>query len=387
MRNNSSLIRLGTVLALILWVGSPSLLATPQFARKYRRDCSYCHLAAPVLNARGEAFLANGYRLLAGLAPVPSHDTAPVAAWSSVDYDRRHNSITDRVFPSRLELISAGPIGRSRAAYFAEWRLLSLQIASGNSLLNRSGRFEDLYVTAPIGRSAFAVTAGQFRTTSQIDVSRRLSISEPQVFSAGLAGRAASTSRATGLRALSPSGRQPGVRVGWRQQLEDRPSDGWSATITVPFPGELTIPFTEGASFEVEGSPKGVVFESYRRSGISSVGGHVFFGDDRRLALAVGAFEIGSRVLVTAAGGLETVGAATESRYGIQGDVFFNGRWSATGRIEDRTGPGRRAAGIVGLNLHVPFGPAWFRQAMRLQLEQRIQAGDHRTLVSFSHVF
>lgn len=368
-------------------VASSSLEATPQFARKYRRDCSFCHLAPPVLNARGEAFLARGYRLEDAMTPVPSHKTVPLAVWSSLDYERRSNSTTNRGFPSRIELISAGPIGASRAAYFAEWRLLSQQIASGNALLNRSGRFEDLFVTTPIAASPISITVGQFRAISQVDVSRRLSIAEPQIFSTSLPGKPASSSRLTSLRGFAPSGRQPAIRVMWQQQIQDRPADGWYAGGAVLFPGELTIPFTDAASFEVEGRPKGALIESYRRSGVSSFGGHVFVGDDRRLAMAVGAVDAGSRILLTGAGGLETIGGATESRVSLQGELFLNRRVAVAGRIEDRTGAGRRVAGILSANVHLPFAQDWLRQALRLQIEQRIQVGDHRTLVSLSHVF
>jgi hypothetical protein len=370
---------------LLFGLMSVPLEATTQFARKYRKDCSFCHLAPPLLNATGEAFLARGYRMPNEMAPMASHKTAPVAIWSTADYERR--AATNKAFASRVEIISAGPIGRTRAAYFAEWRLLSQQIASGNTLTNRSGRFEDLFVTTPVGGTRLSVTVGQFRATSQVDVSRRLSISEPQVFSAGLPGQTASTPRVTGLRAFAPSGRQPAMRVMWQQAIADRPSDGWYAGATVVFPGELTIPFTDAASFEVEGTPKGVVLELYRRSGISSFGGNAFVGDDRQLAMAVGAFNVGPRVVVTAAAGVSTVGVATDSRYSLQGELFFHRLLSAAARLEDRTGVGRRAAGVLTLNAHVPFGPDWFRQAMRLQVEQRISANDHRTLVALSHVF
>jgi hypothetical protein len=361
--------------------------ATPQFARKYQKDCSFCHLAPPILNARGEAFVARGYRLDDPMTPIPSHRTVPLAIWSSADYEYRSNSTTNRAFPSRVELISAGPIGKTRASYFAEWRLVSQQIASGNTLLNRSGRFEDLFVTAPIAATGVSVTVGQFRSISQVDVSRRLSIAEPQVFNASLPGAIAGSSRLTGLRAFSPSGRQPAIRVMWQQRIEDRPADGWYAGGAVLFPGELTIPFTNAASFEVEGRPKGAVIESFRRSGVSSFGGHAFFGDARRLAMAVAMFDVGSRLIVTTAGGVETIGETTESRVGLQGEVFLNRLLAIAGRIEDRTGDGRRVAGVLTANVHLPFAQPWFRQALRLQVEQRIQTGDYRTLISLSQVF
>jgi hypothetical protein len=379
--------RFVAVIALVLAAAAVRLDATPQFARKYQRDCSYCHLAPPVLNAVGEDFLARGYRLREALTPVSSHETIPASVWSTVDYERRADSTTDRWFPGRVELISAGPIGNSRAAYFVEWRLVSQQIASGNTLLNRSGRFEDLFVTTPIGRSPIAVTVGQFRAIAQVDVSRRLSISEPQVFSASLPGRAAPSSRMTGLRAFSPAGRQPAVRVMWQQQGQDRPADGWSAGATVLFPGELTIPFSDGASFEIEGTPKGVVLESFRRAGMRSIGGHVFLGDDRELAMAVGAFNVGSRLIVTTAGGVETLGETTRGRFGLQTEVFLNPLLAVAARLEDRTGTGQRVAGVLSFNVHLPFGPERLRQALRVQVEQRLQMDEHRTLIAVSHVF
>ena len=374
------------VLAFVGFLSS-ELDAMPQFARQYKKDCSYCHLAPPVLNLRGEIFLANGYRLADAATPVPSHRTVPVSAWNTMDYERRYDSTTNRGFLGRVELISAGPIGKSGAAYFAEWRLVSQQIASGNTLLDRSGRFEDLFVTTPIGRSSISVTGGQFRAMSQVDVSRRLSISEPQVFNASLPGKPASTTRETALRAFSPAGRQPGVRVMWHRPEGDRRGDGWYAGGALLFPGELTIPMTDAASFEVEGTPKGVLLETYRRSGLGSIGGHVFLGDDRQLALGVGVFAIDPKVIVTAAGGVEASGDSTEARVSLQTEFFFHRAMSVAGRVEDRTGTGRRVAGVLTFNAHLPFGPDWFRQAFRLQVEQRIQTGDRRTQIALSHVF
>jgi hypothetical protein len=364
-----------------------TLEATPQLARQTGRDCSFCHLAPPVLNARGEDFLARGYRFAADTAPAASHErTLPVSVWNTLDYERRWDTTTNRAFPGRVEVISAGPI-RSRASYFAEWRPVSLQIASGNSLLNRSGRFEDLFVTVPLGRAPLFVTAGQFRSIAQVDVSRRLSISEPQIFNASLPGKPAANSRETGLRAFSPSGRQPAIRIGWQQSRRDQVAIGWTALVTIPFPGELTIPFTDAASFEFDGRPKGVILESFWRSGVTSAGGHAFIGDDRWIAQAVTAFMLRRQVVLTTAAGIEDVGGARDGRYSLQGEWFVNSWLSAAGRVEDRTGSSRRSAGVFTLNLHLPFGPRTFRQALRFQLEQRVQKGDRRTVAALSHVF
>src|SRR3981081_3495467 len=38
----------------------------PAFARKYGMRCSACHLAVPALNAYGQAFKDNGYRMKNG---------------------------------------------------------------------------------------------------------------------------------------------------------------------------------------------------------------------------------------------------------------------------------------------------------------------------------
>jgi hypothetical protein len=163
--------------------------ATPQFARTYRVDCSYCHSSPPRLNERGLRFIAAGYR-------IEGRDdrsrTIPLAVWNTIDLEWRHSAHLVKGFPSRVELISAGPIGRSRASYFAELRALSQSIGGDGRLLNRSGRFEDLFLRAPVTSSgALAVTAGQFRTLTQVDVSLRLSLSEPLVFSSNVPGRRA----------------------------------------------------------------------------------------------------------------------------------------------------------------------------------------------------
>lgn len=124
--------------------------ATPQFARTYRVDCSYCHSSPPRLNERGLRFLAAGYRI-DGEERSP---TVPLAVWNTADLEWRHSTDLAKGFPSRVELISVGPIGRSRSVYFAEWRALSQSIGGNGRLLNRSGRFEDLFVRTPVTSSA-----------------------------------------------------------------------------------------------------------------------------------------------------------------------------------------------------------------------------------------
>jgi hypothetical protein len=359
--------------------------ATPQFARVYRLDCSYCHSSPPRLNERGLRFLIGGYRLDETVQRSPA---VPLAVWNTVDLERRHSADLTKGFPSRVELISAGHLGSSRVAYFAEWRALSQSVGGNGHLVNRSGRFEDLFLRAPLSAgNTLSVTVGQFRTLTQVDVSQRLSLSEPLVFSAAVPGQRSTDARLTGLRGFSASGRQPAVRVEYQAVEAQSLTDGWFAAATIPLTGELTIPFTDAASFELEGRPKGVFLEAYRRWGLTSLGGHVFVGDDRRLATAVATYDLGGRLMLL--GGLGSFYAAgiTDTRFSFGGEATLSSRAVGGVRLDHRTGPGRDPAVMLYGNGHVPFGPAAFRQALRLQIEHRIQPANHATAFAVSHVF
>lgn len=360
--------------------------ATPQFARTYRVDCSHCHSAPPRLNERGLRFVAAGYRLDGGDERSP---TIPLAIWNTVDLEWRHSTNLVKGLPSRVELISAGPIGRSRVAYFAEWRALSQSIGGNGRLLNRSGRFEDLFLRAPVTSGGrLSVIAGQFRTLTQIDVSLRLSLSEPLVFSSSVPGRRAADARLTSLRAFSASGRQPAVRVEYQVTRAQSPADGWFAAATLPLTGELTLPFSDAASFEFEGRPKGMFLEAFRRSGLTSVGGHAFIGDERRRLLsAVVTHVLGSRFALLAGVGAFHATGVTDTRFSIGGEATISSRVVGGIRVDHRTGPGRDPAVLLYGNGHVPFGPSSFRQALRVQIEHRIQPANHVTGFALSHVF
>ena len=358
--------------------------ATPQLARQFRRDCSHCHVAPPRLNAQGLVYLISGYdsRTIAD-----SHQTVPVAVWNTVDFERRHSADLTKGFPSRVELISLGTIPRTRLAYFAEWRALSQSIGGNRRLLDRSGRFEDLFVRAPLSRgNGVAVTVGQFRALTQVDVSLRLSLSEPLAFSSSVpAVTRAGSVRLRALRAFSASGRQPGVRLEY-QRTTNNSTDGWYSTVTLPLTGEFTVPMTDGASFEFEARPKGIFGESYRRSGMSSLGGHVFIGDDRRLGSVVATHERGRVAFLGSVGVFNALGI-TDTRLSLGGEYLAHSMLIIGTRIDDRTAAAQTAAWLLYGNVHVPFGPAAFRQAMRLQIEQRIQRRNHVTSVALSHVF
>jgi hypothetical protein len=359
--------------------------ATPQFARTYRVDCSYCHSAPPRLNERGLRFLAAGYRLVGEERSF----TLPLAVWNTVDLEWRHSTDLVKGFPSRVELISAGPIGRTRAAYFAEWRALSQSIGGNGRLLNRSGRFEDLFLRAPVtSGGAFSLTVGQFRTLTQVDVSQRLSLSEPLVFSSSVPGRRAADGRLTSLRAFSASGRQPAVRAEYQFSQAQSPADGWFAAASLPLTGELTIPLTDAASFEFEGRPKGVFLEAFRRSGLTSIGGHAFVGDERRrVVTAVVTHDVGNRLALLGGVGAFHATGVTDTRFSIGGEATISSQLVGGIRVDHRTGQGRDPAVLLYGNVHLPFGPSAFRQAIRLQIERRVQPSNHATGFALSHVF
>jgi hypothetical protein len=382
------LVRIASLVAVILWFAAP-VEGTPQFARQYRVDCSYCHVAPPVLNRRGEDFLARGYRLETAPALMPSHATPPVAVWNTLDVEHRQSGGFTKVFPGRVELISGGTIGRMAAAYFVELRLASLHVAGPDRLLNRSGRFEDAFVTVPLDpRQSVTLMAGQFRSLQQVDVSRRLTISEPLAFSSSLATtRTASTPRLTGLRAFSPSGRQPGVQVMYQHGQARRPADGWFSGLTLPLTGELTMPFADDSSFEFEAHPKGVFAESFYRRGLRSIGGHAFLGDDRRLAQLVLSSDLVDRMHVTAAVGVGHARNVTSARVSLESSYLLSPQLIVGARLDHQSGQRRDPAVLLFTNLHVPFGPVAFRQAARVQFEQRLQPNDYRTLLALSHIF
>lgn len=358
--------------------------ATPQKARQYRVDCSHCHVAPPRLNARGLALLSAGYRPDEVELP-SSGSTLPLAIWNTFDVERRHSSELTKGFPSRVELISFGSKGR--LSYFAEWRALSRSVGGNRRLLDRSGRFEDLFVRIPLDTgNRVAVTAGQFRTLTQVDVSLRLSLSEPLAFSSSLpAVVRSSRARLTSLRAFSPSGRQPGIRVEY-QRTRLATADGWYSSVTLPLTGEFTVPFTEAASFEIEARPKGVFAETYRRWGLSSLGGHAFLGNRRRLGSVVATHEVGRFALLGTVGVFTSPGS-TDARFSLGGEYTIVSALVGGVRVDDRTAPGQRPALLLYGNVHVPVGPIAFRQALRLQVEQRVQRPNHVTSIALSHIF
>lgn len=330
---------------------SSSLEAVPYFARKYNLSCGNCHTLPPNLNEFGLEFVANGYTLQA----VPSHPTLPLAVWATQRIERHDTRNRDftKAFPNRVELVSGGAIS-PRLSYFLEWRPLSFEATGRDGrLLDRSGRFEDLFLNFDIGERV-SVTVGQFRMLSQWDASRKLSLSTPVAFSASVAGKPARKPRLSSLRSFSLEGRAPAVRF----SLGDPAADGWNHEVTVPFAGELSLPLTsdarDAASFELEARPKGAFLETSRRSGLDSFGGSFFVGDDRWMAALIGQKQVGATHLYGAAGTARFRSGVQDFRLSL-GHYWIPRAWFAWGsRIDHRSADGRGVAFVPHVNVHFP---------------------------------
>ncbi|MGH7544953.1 MAG: hypothetical protein ACREKI_02080, partial [Gemmatimonadota bacterium] len=357
--------------------------AIPYFARKYGVACSTCHVTPPKLNEVGEEFLARGYRFPDGR---PENRTLPAALWVSTRGDWQAGPEESVPYVNRVELISGGPIFGDSRSYFLEWRAVSLEAQPDGSLRDRSGRFEDLFVQQELS-SDLLLVLGQFRMLTQVDVSRRLSLSEPAALSTSLAGDPATTPRLTSLRGFSQAGRSPAVRLQLHRRVAGRSAaDGWYVLANVPWPGELSIPLTgearENASFELEGRPKGVFLESYYRRSLATAGVHAFVGDDRWLAGGIGTLRHGpwfSAVELTLAHRGESFGRWTWD------NEWIPSPWIALGlRVEDRAGDGLDPAAAPYANAHWPGT----RYTLRLTVEHRVQNGRRAsTAVELGMVF
>lgn len=372
----------GVVGLVILMLGPGRVEAVPYFARRYNTSCGTCHVIPPKLNQTGEDFLARGYRFP---DQRPTEKTWPFAVWATWRGQRETDRDRGRGLPNRVEIISGGPIARTRAFYFLEWLPVSQEVGANNRRVERHGRFEDLFVSLPVGK-AF-VTFGQYRSLTQVDVSRRLALSEPLAFSTGLAGDRARSSRLTGLRSFSLSGRSPAVRVSHQWARGTRPADGWYNLVTVPFAGEWVIPLTERVrrerNFEFELRPKGVVVESYYKHGLSSFGGHAFIGDERRLLGWVGTYKRGPFFSTAALGFARERSGQTDTRVTWENE-YAPWRWLALGlRVDDRTGPNRPAALHPYVNVEFPLTS----YVVRITTEYRQQQGNRLALLELGAVF
>lgn len=357
--------------------------ATPQFARRFEAACHKCHAIPPKLNEFGERFVAAGYAL-PELTPKP---TWPVAVWVSGRLENRELTPGDREtidpFANRIELISGGR-WLPRVSYFVEWRALSKETRSDGSVRDRSGRFEDAFVLVS-AHEKVEFTVGQYRPMLQVDVSRRLSLTEPLVLSTSLPGEGGRDARERSLRGFSPAGRSPALRAA----VNHRTGGGWvwSSLLTLPVPGELSIPLgseaEEEASNEIDLTLKGVLVESFVRKGLASWGGHVFYDDPERWLANAIATGRAARFYWTAMGGADRLGETNRGRWSLEGEWIPSSRLAVGLRVEDRASDGADAAFIPYVTWHFPVQFARFT----LTLEQRLQEDRHASLLEGSFLF
>lgn len=76
-----------------------------------------------------------------------------------------------------------------------------------------------------------------------------------------------------------------------------------------------------------------------------------------------------------------------EHRFSFGAEATVTRRLVGGARVDHQTGQGRDPAVLLYANGDLPFGPATFRQALRLQVEQRIQPANHATAFALSHIF
>jgi hypothetical protein len=376
---------LGLLLLAALPLAAPAE-AIPYFARKYEVTCATCHVQPPMLNSFGEAFRTGGYRFPGREA----RRTVPLAIWASMRsdafLDEPEVSAAVRAYVNKLELISGGEV-TPWLSYFVEWRTLSLEPVRREGamvLRDRSGRFEDVFVTAAAGN--LELTLGQFRQIDQVDVSLRLGLSEPLPLSASLPGvRTEGTARQRSLRGFSPAGRSPSARLAWRRPLDG----GWSwwSAAALPLPGEFSIPLSSAArveaSNEIEWRPKGVFLESFVSRGLHSAGGHLFVGEGERLLAQAVTTGSRARFFWTGVAGVERVEGVSRGRWSLEAQYVPTYHFALGGRIEDRAGDGAPAALLPYLRAHFPGT----RYTVYVGMEQRVQSGNHATLIEFGTVF
>ena len=363
-----------TTMMIVLILSVQTIQAVPYFARKYGMSCITCHVQVPKLNEYGEAFIARNYRLPNEEAR-PTSATVPFAAWISGRYQKQNSKSVEEAFLPKVELISGGPIRDTALSYFVEWRIVSRSVAAPDALKDRGGRFEDIFLNLSMGSHTF--TVGQYRALRQVDVSRRLSASEPALFSTKLAGDETNNERLQSLRAFSPSGRSPSISYHLHTVSGDAPADGFFHAVTIPFGGEISLPLSPGAkenaSFELEGKPKGVFLESFYRKGLNSMGVHAFIDDDRWLFQGLGVVKI-SDVYITGGIGVDEVKNTNHTRLSLEGEyITAVSEWirSAVGfRVEQVTNAGRDPAYTPYLLLTGPNTSYTFRLTARYRAQK-----------------
>jgi hypothetical protein len=352
-----------------------------------------------MLNDAGRAFVANGYRWVETdgdrsgatgrlVDSVSVGDTMPFAAWITGRFEDRSGGGPSDTFLPKVELVSGAAIGSS-LSYFAEWRLVSLSLDADRSLLDRGGRFEDLLLRWDAA-DGHTLRFGQFRSLNQVDVSLRLSASEPLLFRGNLPTERSPNPRLDGLYRFSPSNRSPSVEYTFQSARGRTAADGLFHVLAVPFAGELSIPLSDeasaAASLELAG-PKGLYGETFFRSGERSLGAHAFYHDDAWLVNALGTWRAGDLFLTAGVGLDDTETADRRARSSLEGEylVVERDRLRAMAglRLEEVSNDGTRIAYVPYLALAGPNR----RHTYLLQVEYLDREGGDVLVVDLSAIF
>ena len=97
-----SKLALGAALfCLLLSLASSRAQAIPLFAQRYQLRCDACHSVLPELNAFGNTFRDNGYRL-----PIPKHGTTGIAIRYQMEYEKDPAAGSRRFTPGAVVLAS-----------------------------------------------------------------------------------------------------------------------------------------------------------------------------------------------------------------------------------------------------------------------------------------
>lgn len=246
--------------------------------------------------------------------------------------------------------------------------------------------FEDAFLQFWLPKR-IALTVGQFRMLNQWDVSRRLTLSEPLAFAAGIPGKFSSNTRLTSLRSFSLAGRAPAIRATFQAFSGGSESNGWFHELVLPFSGELSLPLGKeakrNASFEYEARPKGFLYETYYRKGISSIGGSLFTGDDRWLSNLTTTLQLGRHSLMGSAGTAKFRTGNHDFRLSV-GDTWIPKQWLGMGVRLDHQSATRRKPAVVP---HINFSFPGSKYTFLFTIEQRIQPRNYSTAFEFGTVF
>ncbi|WP_193164634.1 hypothetical protein [Microbulbifer hainanensis] len=156
-----------TALIMLLLLGwAESARAIPEFARKYQMSCAACHAAFPRLNAFGEQFAANNYRLPNwrdntldtgdNMLALPDH--VPLAIRAQTYFQVRNagaidplsgdriNANADFQTPYLLKLLSSAPLSEHLTYYF--YGIFAEKGENGTVVIEDAWiRYDDLFCT------------------------------------------------------------------------------------------------------------------------------------------------------------------------------------------------------------------------------------------------